>query len=233
MAVDGRPYGRERSGSSSTGSPFSDEHSPPATRAGSYPPQQARPLLATTQPDSGDVRHVQMDEETMNQAFRQYDTARAQTYPIGGAAGRGGVQMPMPGEDGAGMSMPPSHGGSRSGSWDLLAGMRNGYEQFDSRNASQAHLTFADGDVPKNKVSGLPWFAAQGSWWLEGGHNANARNTQLSKLYNYLLNVSIVTRWMLFVIPVLAILWIPGILGFTKFPDTRVSMSRLILWASD
>ncbi|KAL1942695.1 hypothetical protein VTO73DRAFT_4935 [Trametes versicolor] len=203
MATDGRPYGRERSGSSSTGSPFSDEHSPPATRAG-YPPQQARPLLATTQPESGPTRHVQMDEQTMNQAFRQYDAARAQTYPVGGMPGRGGVQMPMPGEDGVGMSMPPSHGASRSGSWDLLAGMRNGYEQFDSRNASQAHLTFADGDVPKNK---------------------------LSKLYNYLLNVSIVTRWMLFIIPVLGILWIPGILGFTKYPDTRIYGVKLIFWS--
>lgn len=168
MASDGRQYGgaRGRSGSSSTSSPFSDEHSPPAT---AYPPQQARPLLATTQPESGPGRHVRLDEEsqeTMNQAFRQYDAVRAQTYPVGGA-GRGGVQMPMPGDEGAGMSMPPSHGNSRSGSWDLLAGMRkfeHGYEQFDSRNASQAHLTFADGDVPKNKVRFWHRFAAQGLW---------------------------------------------------------------------
>lgn len=55
------------------------------------------------------------------------------------------------------------------------------------------------------------------------GRNTNAMNAQLSKLYNYLLNVSIVTRWALFIIPVLGILWIPGILGFTKYPDTRVS----------
>jgi hypothetical protein len=26
------------------------------------------------------------------------------------------------------------------------------YEGFDSRNASEAHLAFADGDIPKNKV---------------------------------------------------------------------------------
>ena len=53
---------------------------------------------------------------------------------------------------------------------------------------------------------------------------ADSHLRQLSKLYNYLLNVSIVTRWTLFIIPVLAILWIPGILGFTKFPDGRVSV---------
>ncbi|KAI0356297.1 hypothetical protein OH77DRAFT_1401686 [Trametes cingulata] len=100
-----------------------------------------------------------------------------------------------------------SHRNSRNGSWDLLAGMRKfeqGYEQFDSRNASQSHLAFADGDVPKNK---------------------------LSKLYNYLLNVSIVTRWIIFIIPVLGLLWIPGILGFTKFPETRVYGVKLLLWS--
>lgn len=40
-------------------------------------------------------------------------------------------------------------------SWDLLAGMRKfeqDYTQFDSRNATEPHLRFADGDVPKNKV---------------------------------------------------------------------------------
>lgn len=42
-------------------------------------------------------------------------------------------------------------------------------------------------------------------------------------MYNYLLNVSIVTRWILFIVPVMAIVWIPGILGFTAFPDGRVS----------
>ncbi|KAI1796399.1 hypothetical protein LXA43DRAFT_879640 [Ganoderma leucocontextum] len=44
---------------------------------------------------------------------------------------------------------------SRNGSWDLFAGVKKferGYEQFDTRNAAESHLTFADGDVPKNKV---------------------------------------------------------------------------------
>ncbi|KAH9858627.1 Mechanosensitive ion channel-domain-containing protein [Lenzites betulinus] len=117
----------------------------------------------------------------------------------------------MPEADETG-GFPTAHGRSggglsRGGSWDLLAGVRkfeHGYEQFDSRNASHAHLAFADGDVPKNK---------------------------LSKLYNYLLNVSIVTRWTLFIIPVLALLWIPGILGFTKYPDTRVYGIKLLFWS--
>lgn len=46
---------------------------------------------------------------------------------------------------------------------------------------------------------------------------------QLTKLYQYLLNFSIVTRWILFIIPVLALLWIPGILSLTVYPAANVS----------
>lgn len=45
---------------------------------------------------------------------------------------------------------------SRTSSWDILDGIkkfRHGYEEFDPKNASDAHLAFADGDIPKNKVS--------------------------------------------------------------------------------
>jgi len=51
----------------------------------------------------------------------------------------------------------PQHSNSaRNSSWDLLGGARNighAYEQFDSRNASQQHLAFANGDLPNSKVS--------------------------------------------------------------------------------
>ncbi|EJF65070.1 hypothetical protein DICSQDRAFT_50713 [Dichomitus squalens LYAD-421 SS1] len=56
--------------------------------------------------------------------------------------------MPTPGDSGD-FGHPRN---TRNGSWDLLAGVRKGYEQFDSRNASQSHLAFADGDLPKNTV---------------------------------------------------------------------------------
>ncbi|KAJ3480227.1 hypothetical protein NLI96_g8499 [Meripilus lineatus] len=104
------------------------------------------------------------------------------------------------------------HGGhhssnSRNGSWDLLAGIRkfeHSYEEFDSRNASASHLAFADGDMPNNK---------------------------LAKFYNYLLNVSIFTRWFLFIVPVLALLWIPGILGITTFPNAEIWGVKLVWWS--
>ncbi|THH14245.1 hypothetical protein EW146_g6069 [Bondarzewia mesenterica] len=44
-------------------------------------------------------------------------------------------------------------GSSRSGSWDRLAGVRKFehlFDQFDTRNASEHHFAFAEGDLPKN-----------------------------------------------------------------------------------
>ncbi|ETW80431.1 Mechanosensitive ion channel [Heterobasidion irregulare TC 32-1] len=96
---------------------------------------------------------------------------------------------------------------SRSGSWDLLAGVRkfeHSYDRFDSRNANETHLAFAEGDLPKNRFT---------------------------RFYNYLLNVSIVSRWTLFIIPGLAILWIPGILGLTEFPDATIWGVKLLWWS--
>jgi len=43
-----------------------------------------------------------------------------------------------------------------SSSWDILAGIKKfeqEYDAYDAKNASEALLAFADGDVPKNKVS--------------------------------------------------------------------------------
>jgi len=97
----------------------------------------------------------------------------------------------------------------RSSSWDLLGGARKfneAYEHFDPRNASKQHLVFADGDLPKSKVSHrLACFDTHGP----------KMHYQFVRFYQFLLNASIVTRWTLFIIPILAIIWIPGILGLT------------------
>jgi hypothetical protein len=45
---------------------------------------------------------------------------------------------------------------------------------------------------------------------------------QFVRFYQFLLSASIVTRWTLFIIPVLAILWIPGIVGLTASPRGEV-----------
>ncbi|KAJ4483406.1 Mechanosensitive ion channel-domain-containing protein [Lentinula aciculospora] len=126
------------------------------------------------------------------------------------ASGAGGFRNPDGSQDPEraipGMPQPNlQHRGSSS--WDLLNGIRkfeHSYEEFDSRNASESHLVYAEGDLPKNK---------------------------LAKIYNYLLNVSIVTRWFLFIVPPLALLWIPGILGLTTFPDATVWGVKLMWWS--
>ncbi|KAH9963910.1 Mechanosensitive ion channel-domain-containing protein [Russula dissimulans] len=95
----------------------------------------------------------------------------------------------------------------RNSSWDLLGGARKfgqAYEQFDPRNASEQHLVFADGDLP---------------------------NAKASFFFFFLLNASIVTRWTLFILPVLAILWIPGIIGLTASPRGQIWGVRLIWWS--
>jgi len=48
---------------------------------------------------------------------------------------------------------------------------------------------------------------------------------QVGKLYTWMINASIVTRWILFIVPMLGIIWIPGILSLTKFPKAHVSNS--------
>ncbi|KAI0344847.1 hypothetical protein BDW22DRAFT_1326420 [Trametopsis cervina] len=110
--------------------------------------------------------------------------------------------MPTPG------AQPPFHNSeSRSGSWDLLAGIRkweHSYEEFDARNASESHLQFAQGDMPANRFI---------------------------KFYNYLLNVSIITRWLLFITPVMGLIWIPGIFGLTSAQHATIWGTKLLFWS--
>ena len=58
-------------------------------------------------------------------------------------------------QDISGLPYTSERSKARTSSWDLLGGMRkleHSYEEFDSRNAASAHLAYADGDLPKNKV---------------------------------------------------------------------------------
>ena len=57
-------------------------------------------------------------------------------------------------------------------------------QEFDpARNASEPHLAFADGDVPTDKASTVRYEILLSLY----------RGQQVSKLYNYLLNASIVS----------------------------------------
>ncbi|KZT52873.1 hypothetical protein CALCODRAFT_440943 [Calocera cornea HHB12733] len=94
---------------------------------------------------------------------------------------------------------------TRHGSWDMLGGhqFNEGFE-FNTSTAKEEHLRFAQGD-----------FAV----------------TPMSKFYAYLLNLSIVTRWILYIFPVLGLLWIPGILGLTVAKDARLATVPLLYWS--
>ncbi|KAF7315647.1 Mechanosensitive ion channel protein [Mycena indigotica] len=52
-----------------------------------------------------------------------------------------------------------------------------------------------------------------------------------SRLYHYLLNASIVTRWILFIFPLLGIIWIPGILDYTGTTNKTVWGVRFRWWS--
>ena|ERR1700722_1041105 len=49
-------------------------------------------------------------------------------------------------------SPSPRPSDNRSSNWDVFKKLEKGYEGYDPRIATEAHLAFADGDVPKNKV---------------------------------------------------------------------------------
>ena len=110
-------------------------------------------------------------------------------------------------------------------SWDVRSGwkkMENDYEKFDTRHAKEAYLVYADGDVPKDKASRVSFLP------ILKLIERSLSLSQITKFYHYLLNVSIITRWFLFIVPLLAILWIPGILAVTLFPNAKVILSSLV-----
>ncbi|KAF9531655.1 Mechanosensitive ion channel-domain-containing protein [Crepidotus variabilis] len=68
----------------------------------------------------------------------------------------------------------------------------------------------------------------------EGSHvvlDETTQKTRLGRVYAYLMTASIVTRWFFFILPMLALLWVPGILGLTKFPHARVWTVGLLWWS--
>lgn len=157
-------------------------------------------------PSQRNSRHIRIDDsvdQSSHARIQNYDAERNQYNPRGQ-----GPSMPEP------MQRPGNH---RISSWDMLNGIKkfeHSYEEFDTRNASENHLVFADGDVPTNKVRVCLCLVAS---------VALMYSVQLSKFYYYLLNVSIVTRWFLFIVPVMGIIWIPGILQLAgTYPNGTV-----------
>ncbi|ORY33717.1 Mechanosensitive ion channel-domain-containing protein [Naematelia encephala] len=92
---------------------------------------------------------------------------------------------------------------TRGASWDLL-GERPDWEGYNPAQASVENLRYAQGDVG---------------------------TTKLSRLYYWALNRGIIVRWALYIIPILALLWIPGIVGVTAAPNGKVWSVKLIWWS--
>ncbi|KAF7361876.1 Mechanosensitive ion channel protein [Mycena venus] len=109
-----------------------------------------------------------------------------------------------------------------SGSWDMLSGlgrkMEHAYEEFDpAKDASEPHLAFAEGDIPNNKASSL--FATRVK--TSGFCSRSSARAQVS-------------RWILFIVPVLGLIWIPGIIVLTssgKLHNAQVWGVGLLWWS--
>lgn len=103
-----------------------------------YPPTRrssSMPISGSTVPLSQDTS----PHQTLHTGSPKYDVERAQDNP--------------------GLQYDASHSTSRSSSWDVLSGtmkrFEHSYEEFDTRNASNAHLAYAEGDMPNNKVRAM------------------------------------------------------------------------------
>ena len=135
-----KPPGHPRSSDSMSIRSDSPLRSSPYTTYPPLPSQQA----SSSREELRNSRHVRLVDSPsrMSRSLRNYDTNSSATTPM----------MPQPGQS---SGLRPE---SRRNSWDVMAGIRkfeHSYEEFDSRNASKAHLAFAEGDIPNNRVSVL------------------------------------------------------------------------------
>lgn len=90
----------------------------------------------------------------------------------------------------------------RNGSWDVL--QNSEWDEYNPATANKERLRFADGDA---------------------GTNA------FSRLYLWCLNQGIVMRWLVFIVPVLIVLWIPGIVDVAGVDNAKVWGTRLLWWS--
>ncbi|KAG8964489.1 hypothetical protein FRC03_001740 [Tulasnella sp. 419] len=154
----------------------------------------------TEQPSYPPERHARFGHSSGSLSNRYPTPAPVATMPMP-AGDTGGVFQKLPNEKG---DTPPAK--SRNSSWDFLTKGRNDgqWDDFDTRNATEEHLRFAEGDFAKSRPA---------------------------RLYAYLLNLSIITRWALYIVPVAGLLWIPGILGLTVSPNGHIWHVKLIWWS--
>lgn len=111
-----------------------------------------------------------------------------------------------------------SRGQSRSGlgQWSSPGGGNSPYGRlgggadesgFNSAASSNPNLQFAEGDFIRPSKN---WF---------------------SRAFFAVYNSSFIVRWIIYIVPILAILWIPGIIGFTAAPNGAIWSVPLLWWS--
>ncbi|ODO11764.1 hypothetical protein I350_00548 [Cryptococcus amylolentus CBS 6273] len=92
---------------------------------------------------------------------------------------------------------------NRNTSWDLL-GDKNEWDEYKTNSASVENLRFAEGDAGTNKFS---------------------------RLYYWALNKGIAFRWAMYIIPVLILLWVPGIVYYAGVDSAKIWAVTLNWWS--
>ncbi|ORX36049.1 Mechanosensitive ion channel-domain-containing protein [Kockovaella imperatae] len=182
-------------------------NTPGGTRRVHYPPRQ---YIETSAP-AAQYTTVPLKDSTANETTNMATSGRGTPYssghttPNGSSSRRRGWNMFSHSstslEAGQMGEKRPKH--TRNGSWDLLNNNPE-WEGYNPATAKNENLRFAEGDVG---------------------------TTKFSRLYYWLINKSIIIRWILYIVPVLAILWIPGIVGLTAAPNGKVWDVKLIWWS--
>ncbi|KJA19910.1 hypothetical protein HYPSUDRAFT_842053 [Hypholoma sublateritium FD-334 SS-4] len=130
--------------------------------------------------------------------------------------------MPVPHHHPASPGPPPDGGASPSPGGSANKLRRPGWGKKDAEMGHYEELERAHAGASAFDLGG-PVVSIP-----DGGKQPK---TTLGKVYSYLISASIVTRWILFVLPILGIVWIPGILSLTTFPRAAVWGVRLIWWS--
>lgn len=76
--------------------------------------------------------------------------------------------------------------------------------EFNTAQAKNQDLRYAEGDMGKSKFA---------------------------KGYFYLLNKSIITRWFLYIVPILVLLWVPGIVYLAGVKSAKIWTTNLLWWS--
>ncbi|GFZ43630.1 hypothetical protein JCM24511_01350 [Saitozyma sp. JCM 24511] len=191
--------------------PSTPQQSVPSVNRVHYPPS---PYIATARHDAPADQHytsIPLNDESPSSTRPSRSTSpnRSGANTPNGGRKKPWSFLPMHGATASGHTTPSGDSekkrpkNRRNQSWDLL-GDKADWEEYNPAKASVENLRFAEGD---------------------------AGTTKLSRFYYWALNRGIAVRWALYIIPFLALLWIPGIVGLTAAKDATIWGTHLLWWS--